>query len=42
MKEMLEKLAGVRVEVRQERLDFSRQISSVSGHGHDHGHHHEH
>jgi urease accessory protein len=42
MKEMLEKIAGVRIEIRQERLDFGRQISSVSGHGHDHGHHHEH
>lgn len=53
MKRLLENLHGIKltVEKRNEKLDFSRQISSIVGHGHlhgnsehthEHGHEHEH
>ena len=49
MKRLLENLHGIKltVEKRNEKLDFSRQISSIVGHGHshensEHTHSHEH
>ena len=44
MQKLLEGLNGVslKIEKRKEKLDFSKQISSIVGHGHGHGHSHEH
>ena len=44
MKKLLENLHGfnVNVEKRNEKLDFSRQISSIVGHGHSHSNEHSH
>lgn len=44
MKKLLEGLHGtnVQIEKRFEKLDFSKQISSIVGHGHTHSHEHEH
>ncbi|MBP5439016.1 MAG: hypothetical protein J6Y30_13660 [Treponema sp.] len=44
MKRLLEGLSGIKVKVekRNEKLDFSKQISSIVGHGHGHGHEHSH
>ena len=44
MQKLLEGLHGINliVEKRNEKLDFSKQISSIVGHGHGHAHSHEH
>ena len=44
MQKLLEGLHGIKlkVEKRNEKLDFSKQISSIVGHGHAHSHDHEH
>jgi urease accessory protein len=44
MQKLLEGLHGMnlKVEKRNEKLDFSKQISSIVGHGHGHAHSHEH
>jgi urease accessory protein len=51
MEVLLKKLNGIKVEVRTEKLDFTKQISTIVGHGHhehdvqhdheDNGHHHD-
>ena len=44
MQKLLEGLHGIslKIEKRKEKLDFSKQISSIVGHGHGHTHSHEH
>lgn len=44
MQKLLEGLHGInlKVEKRNEKLDFSKQISSIVGHGHGHAHSHDH
>lgn len=44
MQRLLEGLHGIKVKVekRNEKLDFSKQISSIVGHGHGHSHVHSH
>ena len=44
MQKLLEGLHGInlKVEKRNEKLNFSKQISSIVGHGHGHEHVHEH
>ena len=44
MQKLLEGLHGIslKIEKRNEKLDFSKQISSIVGHGHGHAHSHEH
>ncbi len=43
MKKLLEGLHGINVQIEKhfEKLDFSKQISSIVGHGHGHAHSHE-
>ena len=44
MQKLLEGLHGMnlKVEKRNEKLNFTKQISSIVGHGHDHSHEHTH